>query len=210
MICGIDGELISVGDTWIVVRPEGGLSYEVFIPSYAAAALRERVGQHVHLETRMSIESQSQGAILMPRLVGFLSPDERAFFELFTSVKGLGMRKALRALVRPPAEVAAAIAARDHRTLQELPEIGKRLAETIIVDLADKVTRLAWVTAEGIESKPVRRHAAAVEAVAALIALGQHASEAEKLVDRALASAKSTGRELSTADAIVTAALQAR
>ncbi|GAB4383551.1 MAG: helix-hairpin-helix domain-containing protein [Phycisphaerales bacterium] len=210
MICGIDGELISVGDTSIVVRPEGGLSYEVLVPAYAAAALRERLGQRVQLETRTLIESQSQGAILIPRLVGFLSAEERAFFELFTSVKGLGTRKALRALVRPPGEVGAAIAARDHRTLQELPEIGKRLAETIIVDLADKVTRFTWVTAEGIESKPVRRHAAAAEAVAALIALGQHACEAEKLVDRALSSAKSSGRELSTADAIVTAALQAR
>lgn len=210
MICAINGELVSVGDTAIVVRPDGGLSYELLIPGYAAASLRPRIGQQVRLETRSYVESQSQGAILIPRLVGFLSADERAFFELFTTVKGLGTRKALRALARPPVEVAMAIAERDHRTLQQLPEIGKRLAETIIVDLADKVTRFTWVAAPGMEAKPVKRDAAAVEAAAALVALGQNAADAEKLVDRALASAKTAGRELSTADAIITAALQAR
>ncbi|KAA0214175.1 MAG: Holliday junction DNA helicase RuvA [Leptolyngbya sp. PLA3] len=211
MICSIAGELVSVGETSIVVRPQGGLSYELMVPAYAIPTLVAQIGQQVRLETRSYIESQAQGAVLIPRLVGFLSSDEKAFFELFTTVKGLGARRALRALALPPVEVATAIAERDHRALQELPEIGKRLAETIIVDLADKVTRFTWVApSTAVEGKPARRSAAAIEAAAALVALGQNPADAERLVDRALASAKANGRELATPDAIITSALQAR
>lgn len=210
MICAIAGQLVSVHDATVIVRPEGGLSYELHVPAYAIDILRAKVGEQVRLETRSYIESQAQGAVLIPRLVGFLGADEKAFFELFTTVKGLGTRKALRAMAIPPAQIASAIAERDHRALQDLPEIGKRLAETIIVDLAEKVTRFTWVPPVSGEPKPARRPAAAVEAAAALVALGQSAGEAEKLVDRALNSARDAGRELATADAIITAALQAR
>ncbi|RMH09761.1 MAG: Holliday junction DNA helicase RuvA [Planctomycetota bacterium] len=210
MICAIEGELVFAGESSVVVCPAGGLSYEVLIPAYAVGVLAGRVGEQIRLETKSYIESQAQGAVLTPRLVGFLSADERAFFELFTTVKGLGTRKALRALAQPPGEVASAIANRDHRALQQLPEIGKRLAETIIVDLADKVARLTWVPAAAIERKPIPKNAAASEAVAALVALGQSRGDAERLVDRALALAAGSGRALDTPDAIITAALQAQ
>jgi len=204
MICAIEGELIQMREGVAQIRVPGGLIYEVHIPVYAQGRLEGEIGQTVSLCTRHYLESQSQGAVLVPRLVGFRSPDERAFFELLTTVKGLGSRRAMRVLAEPPAEVASAIARRDHRALQKLPEIGKRLAETIIVDLADKVARFALVVEGQVSIKPSRGavSSAATEAVAALVALGHTPPEAERAVDRALA-----GGGDDSVDAIITAAL---
>jgi holliday junction DNA helicase RuvA len=204
MICAIEGELIQMRDGVAQIRVPGGLVYEVHIPVYAQGRLEGEVGKAVSLCTRHYLESQAQGAVLVPRLVGFRSADERAFFELLTTVKGLGSKRAMRALAEPPFEVASAIARRDHRALQKLPEIGKRLAETIIVDLADKVSRFALVVEGEVSVKPSRAgvSSAASEAVAALVALGHTAAEAERAVDRALARGGDD-----SVDAIITAAL---
>ena len=206
MICAIEGELVEIRDGVAQVRVGGGLVYELLIPVYAQGRLEGQVGKAVHLYTRHYLESQSQGAVLVPRLVGFHSPEERAFFELLTTVKGLGSRKAMRALAEPPAEVAACIARRDHRALQKLPEIGKRLAETIIVDLADKVARFTIITGE-FDAKPSAASGASSEAIAALVALGHAPGEAERAVDRVLVAARAAGAEIGSADAIITAAL---
>jgi holliday junction DNA helicase RuvA len=204
MICAIEGELTQMRDGVAQIRVPGGLVYEVHIPVYAQGRLEGEVGKAVSLCTRHYLESQAQGAVLVPRLVGFRSADERAFFELLTTVKGLGSKRAMRALAEPPFEVASAIARRDHRALQKLPEIGKRLAETIIVDLADKVSRFALVVEGEVSVKPSRAgvSSAASEAVAALVALGHTAAEAERAVDRALARGGDD-----SVDAIITAAL---
>lgn len=206
MICAIEGELVEMRDGVARVRVGGGLVYELLIPVYAQGRLEGQVGKAVHLYTRHYLESQSQGAVLVPRLVGFHSPEERAFFELLTTVKGLGSRKAMRALAEEPSEVAACIARRDHRALQKLPEIGKRLAETIIVDLADKVARFTVMTGE-LDAKPSGASGISGEAIAALVALGYASGEAERAVERALMAARASGTEFGSADAIITAAL---
>src|SRR5712671_6350629 len=87
------------------------------------------------------LEGQGQGTSFVPRVLGFATPREREFFELFTTVKGLGNKRALRALAREPVEIAGAIAEKNTRALQELPEIGKRLAETVIAELTGKVEK---------------------------------------------------------------------
>ena len=59
------------------------------------------------------LEGQANGAVFRPRLVGFTSDRDRRFFELLTSVKGIGYRKALRALAMPIATIARAVAEKD-------------------------------------------------------------------------------------------------
>ena len=209
MICAIEGELLHVRDSVATLRPAGsGLTYEILLPVYIIERLSSQIGQTIRLDLRHYFEAQSQGAILIPRLIGFGSHDERAFFELFTTVKGLGPRRALRALAKPPAEIAIAIASRDLRTLQTLPEIGKKLAETIALELAEKVQRFVIFSGHEVETKPrPSRSRAADEAAAALVALGQSPVEASRLVERALADAATRDQTLSTADAIITASL---
>lgn len=175
----------------------GPISYELLLPAYLGARLLGREGDRITLHTIQYLESVNQGASFIPRLIGFASPAERRFFELFTSVKGLGNRRALRALAEEPATVARWIAEEDLKALQRLPEIGKRLAETIVVDLREKVQ--PFIVGGEIEAKgsilgagaslprPVSRLPAfATDAVEALITLGETRAEAERKVGTAL------------------------
>lgn len=119
----------------------GEVVYEVLIPAADEERLSGQIGETVEFHTLHYLESQGQGSSFWPRLVGFRSPLERDFFELFTTVKGIGNRKALRALQIPFGMVAELIARRDVSMLTTLPEIGRKTAETIVVELKNKIDR---------------------------------------------------------------------
>lgn len=140
MISRVEGELIRVEDGRAEVRV-GGIVHEVLIPAADEARLLTQVGGAVQFHTLHYLEGQGQGSSFWPRLIGFRSPLERDFFELFTTVKGIGNRKALRALQMPFGMVAELIARRDVSMLTTLPEIGRKTAETIVVELKGKVER---------------------------------------------------------------------
>lgn len=204
MIARVAGRLASLEGQTATLQLEGvGLACDVLLPGYLVAELAPRLGQRVELCTFCYLESQSQGASFIPRLVGFESVESRRFFELFQTVKGMGVKRSLRALARPPTHVAAAIAARDVESLRLLPEVGKRLAETIVAELHGKVEALA---AQMVESTAGVHGPAAVEAIAALVALGESRADAEALVHAAI----SRSPALDTAASIVAAALAAR
>jgi Holliday junction DNA helicase RuvA len=156
MLARITGTLESIADTVAVVAPAGqdGLAYQVLVPAYLAGRFagietgQPLTGATVTLHTLQYFESLNQGASFIPRLVGFSSPKEREFFELLTSVKGLGNKRALRAMAMEPASIARAIAERDARYLQSLPEIGPKLAELIVHELKGKVDRFLLDLAE--------------------------------------------------------------
>ena len=94
--------------------------------------LRTMMDQAVTLYTVHDIEGGLGGGALSPRLVGFLDPEEREFYEMLKTVKGFGPVKALRALVLPPRRIARAIEDGDAATLRGLPEIGPRTADKIV------------------------------------------------------------------------------
>jgi len=81
------------------------------LPGYGVSALSGLIGSNIALCTMEYYEGSLGGGNLVPRMVGFLSPNEREFFSTFISVKGLGVRKGLRALSMPIADVAAAVEA---------------------------------------------------------------------------------------------------
>lgn len=211
MICRISGKLEVIEGFTATVQPTGalGLAYEVMLPAFLADRLKGSVGQVVTLVTFHYLEGQAQGSSFEPRLIGFANARERAFFELFTTVKGIGNRKALRAMSVEPAGIAAAIASKDAKALTKLPEIGKRLAETILAELSGKVESYlaeADIAAfqGAVEAKlPTRRTPAVEEAVAVLVTLGESPVEAERRVGLALARAEQTGTTPRTADEIV-------
>lgn len=209
MIGRLEGRLISINLNVALVRPEpGGITYEVLLPTYLAEGLADRVGSVLTLTTFHYLESQGQGTSFYPRLIAFVTVEDRRFFELFTTVKGIGNRKALRAMAVPPAAIARAISQKDAQALSRLPEIGKRLAETIIAELHGKapafldeseVAELKQRSGAGPGASPQAR-AAAQEAAEALIALGETRDQAQKLVDRAIAGA---GTPPTTADDVL-------
>jgi Holliday junction DNA helicase RuvA len=176
----------------------GGLWYEVLVPACDVGRLSARIGREIVLYTIHVVEGDPSRSATVPRLIGFLAEEDRAFFKAFTTVKGIGVRKALRALVRPVAEVAAAIENKDDKLLKSLPEIGKRTAETIIAELNGKVGDFAGeiVAVEG-EARDIGE--AGREAVAALIQLGEKRPDAESLVERVL----KVEPDLTTAEQII-------
>lgn len=208
MISRIEGELLNVEGGRVEMRC-GDLTYEVMIPIADEPRLQDLSGQTVGFHTLHYFESQGQGSSFVPRIIGFSTPTERQFFELFTSVKGLGTRKALRALQLPFHTIAQAIAAKDLGLLVSLPEIGRRTAETIVAELHGKVDRF-------IELKPLNNPEDAPDlgvrlglindSVAVLTQLGEPAFQARQLVDRAILA----DPEIEAVDALVASALRLR
>lgn len=140
MIARITGTLEQIDDGEALIALPGGVAHEVLVPAYLARRLAAQTGgSTVTLHTLEYFESQNQGASFIPRLIGFASVAERSFFELLTSVKGLGNKRALRAMAGEPGLIARAIYDRDTRALQRLPEIGPKLAELIVHELKNKV-----------------------------------------------------------------------
>ena len=143
MLTRITGRLESVEGNVATVAPLAsvsggdvmGMAYAVFTPAAFAERLAERPGSVVTLHTIEVIEQHGGGTSFSPRVIGFETRRDRAFFELFTTVKGVGPRKALRALVLPMAEVARAIFQRDATALRRMPEIGPRLADDALQGL---------------------------------------------------------------------------
>jgi len=204
MISRITGKLETIEDGIAQVDPGQGLVYAVHVPGFVVARLGGSLGQAVTLHTIHFLEAQSQGNTMVPRLAGFLTQQDRAFFELFTSCKGLGPRRALRAMSLPTHQIAMAVEDRDTTLLQSMPEIGKRLAETIVVTLKGKVDGYlepASAAARGTDAvgpdvieapeddaapqrggQPIVR-----EALGVLIELGENRQQAVQWIDRIMA-----------------------
>jgi len=160
-----------------------------------------KIGQPIEFFTLHYLEGQSQGSSFLPRLIGFSSERDRSFFELFTTVKGIGNRKALRALVRPFSETATAIANRDATALTSMPEIGKRSAETIIAELHGKVDVFIGEMSSTIE---VTLPPFSEDAVLMLMQLGESRRDAKQLIKRAF----DADPEIETADQLVQTSFQ--
>ena len=206
MISSLHGELREVNEQVATIQV-GPIGYDVMLPAGDVGRLRLAIGQPVDLTVLHYLESQSNGAVFRPRLIGFANETERSFFELFTSVKGIGYRKALRALAMPMSTVARAIAERDADTLRALPEIGKRTAETIVLDLAEKVEQdFALLCGGGADTELEGTSVpdGARDAITVLVQLGEARTLAVELVDRV----RRADPAITDADALVAAALR--
>lgn len=209
MIAKVQGILESLdgGSAFVRLGPAGdasggGLTYEVLLPAYVAARLGGSIGQQVTLWTLYYIESQGQGTTMVPRLAGFLTVEDQHFFELFTTCKGIGNRRALRAMALETRQLAAAIADGDVALLQSLPEIGRRTADTIVATLRGKLDRFISEAAFGGGG-----HAAALsaggsapggvarEALEVLLQLGESRADAVGWIDQAMRSDEASSQD---------------
>ncbi len=138
MIALIEGKLLKIEDEKALIKL-GDIGYEVMLAGYTIGALADEIGNNVTLCTMQYYEGTPGGGNLFPKLVGFLTTAEREFFQEFTSVKGIGIRKGLKCLSMPVANIAAAIEQGDEKTLKMLPGIGKRMAQQIIASLQGRV-----------------------------------------------------------------------
>src|SRR5829696_6605022 len=138
MIASLTGNLVHVDDDRIHLQV-GPILYELLVPAADVLRLNDDVGLEMTFHTLMYLQGDANGGNLEPRLIGFLRREDKKFFEKFITVKGIGPKKALKALAVPVAEIAHAIESKDAKFLVALPEIGKRTAETIVAELSGKV-----------------------------------------------------------------------
>ena len=190
MITKITG-ILQVLETESATISKDGFEFEVLVPEFTRRQLQGRVTDKISLHTMLYLDGNPQQGRLTPRMIGFLNPIERQFFNLFCSVDGVGAKKALRAMVRPVQEVASLIEEQDAKGLSGLPGIGPATAERIIAKLRRKMSRFALLVSEqpsegggDVKQDMVR------EAYDVLRALGHAEAESHRLVESALAKKK--------------------
>jgi Holliday junction DNA helicase RuvA len=189
MITKITGKLLALDDdaATLSIPP---MEYEVLIAEFTRRHLQSQVSKEIVLHTIHYMDgNMTSGGRLTPRLVGFLSTAEREFFELFCSVDGVGVKKALRAMTQPVQDTAIMIEQQDAKGLSGLPGIGPATAERIIAKLRRKMPKFALlvrrVTPAGGEAI---KDSVVEDTYQALVALGHSESDARQLIEQALAS----------------------
>jgi holliday junction DNA helicase RuvA len=189
---------------------------EVLIPEHTRRQVQAKLGQPITLHTILYIEGGAMASRLVPRLVGFLSAIDREFFEIFCSVDGVGVRKALRAMVLPVRELARTIQDQDLKLLSTFPGIGEATAERIVAKLRRKVGKFALIvrpettvaaTTETNGAQEVAEPDVIRDTYAALLSVGHSDSEAREAIDRVMTGKK---RFKSVADMIEAIYLQSR
>jgi Holliday junction DNA helicase RuvA len=205
MISSVTGTLAEVSEDRIYLAT-GPFTLELLVPASSLPSFLGSVGKSITLHTILYLEGDSSGGNSEPRLLGFLDPVDKRFFEKFITVKGIGPRKALRALTASAAELAGAIEHKDAKRLSQLPGIGKRTAETIIAELSGKLEEFLHPGARYAAAALPAHTPAEDDAILTLLTLGERRPEAESL----LARAKQVDPTLRTTDAFVRAMLALR
>ena len=185
MIAQIEGQLVELSTGSGLVKV-GQICYEVFLPGYAISELGGKIGTDITLCTMEYFEGTPGKGNLIPRMVGFLNLSERKFFNKYTSVKGLGVKKGLKSLTLPIATIANAIESGDEKMLTTLPSVGKRLSQLIIAELRGKVEEFASgeiATAQSASGGHVLAYQ--MEALEILVAWGEKRNEAMELIELA-------------------------
>ena len=207
MIVRITGTLVELDtETNTVVLELDNVAYGIMVPGYAVSDLSEQLNRTVTLHCLQYFEGSATGGNLFPRLVGFPQPGDKLFFQRFISVKGIGIRKALRALARPLSDIAVGIETADVNMLSTLPEIGKRTAQQIIAELKGKMEDFAVEATHRAGVVRKARSQIEQEAMEILIQLGERADQAENLIEHVMRNSDN----IKTTDAIVQAVYRAK
>jgi len=193
MLSLVAGTLVARELDRVEVLTPGGVGYELFVPLGTFEAL-PRVGEQVRLHTTLVVREDEW------LLYGFATPFERIVFRKLLLAKGVGPSLALGLLsTLSPERLVRAIREKDLVTLQRVPRVGRKKAEQLILDLADKLDEVAG----GQHADRSAPGAADADAVRALVSLGYATADAEKAVR---AARDASGAAASTAE-LVRAAL---
>lgn len=178
MISQLKGTLASKELDKIEILTSGGVTYDVWIPLGVYETL-PKVGEPLQLHTHLVVRDDAH------LLVGFANVFEKRVFLKLITANGVGPSLALGMLSALSAErVVRAIREKDIATLQGVPRVGRKTAERIILDVADKLDDLLPGAAGAGGARPAGANAE--DAVRALVSLGYNSNDAEKAVRAAL------------------------
>jgi Holliday junction DNA helicase RuvA len=191
LISRIKGVLLTRDLARVEVETSGGVVYEMEVPLTVMERLPP-AGSAVELRTYQVVREDSIS------LFGFLEAHERELFRRLLMASGVGAKLALAMLSTFSApRLAQALVERDLAALTQVSGVGKKTAERIALDLADRVKDLALLDRGRAGASPTVQGA-----VAALVALGYGFAEADTAVRKALVG----GEELNT-EALIRKAL---
>lgn len=185
MIRRIRGRLVDRGTDSVEIMTATGIGYDVQVPLTLLDRLPD-IGDEVELHTTLVVRDDAL------ELFGFGSARDRELFRRLRTASGVGPRLALAILGTLPGQrIVAAIRGKDHAALQTVSGVGRKTAERITIELADKLDDLG----EGVPDIPGTGHTAA--AIQALRGLGYGQLEADEAVRRAMQSldGRSVGAE---------------
>jgi Holliday junction DNA helicase RuvA len=189
-----------------VLVEAGGIGYEVFVPPIVFGEIAANFP--VESELVLFVSAQSGRDQPWPVLFGFLTSEQKAFWQLLVSVPRIGGRIAARAMVAPIETVAEAIQNANRTYLDGLPGITLDGADRIIASLRKKVgpfiqpvSRLPVARRRRSEAEETRE-----DAINLLMQMGLKRPEAQRGVDQLL----ETRDDIATVQDVVTAFLRAR
>jgi len=176
MISHLTGVLTTKEIDRVEVMTAGGVGYELQIPLGVYETLPKQ-GDKISLHTYLVVKEDAW------QLFGFSSPFERRLFQKLLTANGVGPSLALGLMSALSAKrLVRAIQEKDIPTLQGVPRVGRKKAERLILDLADKLDSV------GSEEpgSPRVSGGASEDAMRALVSLGYTNADAERGVRAAL------------------------
>ena len=177
MIAQLTGTLIDASFTEAIVDV-GGVGYQVLIPMSTFDKLpRPDEKKTVTLLTWLQVREDAL------TLFGFSTRQERDVFLLLITVNGIGAKTALNILscMNVPS-FCQAVASGDLKSLKKISGVGPKSAERILVELRDKIQKIAPETAFGGGAAPAKVDKAVEDAILALGQLGFQGPKFQKLV----------------------------
>ncbi len=197
MLAYIKGKL-EMKMTGYVVIDVGGLGYKIFMTDTGIEKLGS-IGEIVKVHTYYKVREDDVS------IFGFNTLEELKMFELLISVSGVGAKTAITMLSScEPTDFAIAIISEDVNTLKQIPGIGLKSAQRIILELKDKIKKEQQIqeltkAVKGTKTKveiAIENNKKFDEAIAALQVLGYNKKEIEKSFE------KMDTKEMSTEDLI--------
>ncbi len=179
MLAYIKGSLEIKSNNYVVIDV-GGLGYKVFMSETAIERLGE-IGQIVKVHTYYRVREDDIS------IYGFNTKEELRLFELLLSVSGIGAKTALTMLsVIAPSDFALAVISNDISKLTQIPGIGAKSAQRIVLELKDKLK--AEENINKLENTKLKNAIVddnkVSEAISALQVLGYSKKEVEKTLEK--------------------------
>jgi Holliday junction DNA helicase RuvA len=189
LISRLKGTLISREPDHVEVETAGGVVYEIKIPLSILQRLPKPPAPDFEIRTLQLVREDSV------TLYGFIEPFERELFTRLLGAPKVGPKVAVAMLSTYSAgRLAQLLAEKNVNALTQVSGVGKKTAELIVLELADKVQDLA-VGAAGSDGSGAGTGPGAQEAVGALVALGYSFMEADAAVRRALTEDEAAGTD---------------
>jgi Holliday junction DNA helicase RuvA len=195
MIAFLRGRILDKQPNRIIVDVQG-VGYDVTVPLSTFYDVGDE-GADVSLRVYTHVREDAL------QLYGFLTDFERQVFERLIGISGIGPKLAVSVLSGVDShDLVAAVQRADVARLTAIPGIGKKTAERIVLELRDRLAQLATVAPAGMAPAPSTGDRLRADLLSALQNLGYHRGQADKAVDKVLASTPELSFEQALKDAL--------